>query len=303
MFSFSGGPWHHTLLTMLLKPSDIRTVVCDVCACVQACSGPDVGVLVGAILFVLVLLWCVYCVVARENQAKKMDSFAFVSIVCSQFVTLFQMLGVLNTLSVAWPEPFAAIVEMGSLMNFRLEVLNMGCILSTPPLQRYVANAFAFVVLTLCMVACHFLHVMVFHFAQFRRARLRQFTPALFGAVGTVFNAVYISVCSAVVQPLQCNVHPNGQSTMQAYRQVICWDPEGDHQNMLIIGALGESHSIGFLLPLCMGYFLFAEAIAQGRHCVLEHVCLLALPIPSGGRELRAGGASAKFRLGSGASD
>ena len=241
----------------------------------QACSGPDVGVLVGAILFVLLLLWCVYCVVARENQAKKMDSFAFVSIVCSQFVTLFQMLGVLNTLSVAWPEPFATIVEMGSLMNFRLEVLNMGCILSTPPLQRYVANAFAFVVLTLCMVACHFLHVMVFHFAQFRRARLRQFTPALFGAVGTVFNAVYISVCSAVVQPLQCNVHPNGQSTMQAYRQVICWDPEGDHQNMLIIGALASLIPLAFFSLCAWVTFSLPKRLRKGDTVFLNTFAFL----------------------------
>ena len=97
------------------------TVVCDS----QACSGPDVGLLVGAILIVLALLWCVYCVIVRENRAKKMDSFALVSILCSQFVALFQMLGVLNTLSVAWPEPFATIVEMGTLVNFRLEVLNV----------------------------------------------------------------------------------------------------------------------------------------------------------------------------------
>ena len=147
----------------------MRSHCCDFCAHSQACSGPDVGLLFGAIVVALVLVWCVYCVVARENRAKKMDSFALVSIVCSQFVTLFQMLGVLNTLSVAWPEPFATIVEMGSLMNFKLEVLNVGCVLSTTPLHRYVANAFAFVVLTLCMVGCHFLHVMVFHFAQFRR--------------------------------------------------------------------------------------------------------------------------------------
>ena len=206
--------------------------------------------LVGVIIFVLAVLWCVYCVVARDSGAKKKDSFAFLSIVGSQLVTLLQMFGVLKTLTVAWPEPFATIVEVGSLMNFRLEILNIGCVVSTPPLYRFVGNAFAFVALILGMVVCHLLHVMLFQFAQFRRAHFRQFSPALFGAVCTVFMAVYISVCSAVVQPLQCDSHPNGLSTMKAYRQVICWDPEGVHQHMLIIGALASLIPLAFL-SLC----------------------------------------------------
>ena len=111
-----------------------------------------------------------YCFGVRENHAKKMDSFAFASILVSQVVSLFQMLGVLQALSVTWPEPVATIVEMGSLMNFKLEVLNLGCVVSTPPLSEYVASSFAVVVLIVCVTICHFVHIMVFHFTQFRRA-------------------------------------------------------------------------------------------------------------------------------------
>ena len=88
-----------------------------------------------------------YCFGVRENQAKKMESFAFSSILGSQVVSLLQMLGALQTLSVTWPEPVATVVEMGSLMNFKLEVLNLGCVVSMPPLIDYIANAFAVVAL------------------------------------------------------------------------------------------------------------------------------------------------------------
>ena len=64
---------------------------------------------------------------------------------------------------VVWSKPFATIVEVGILMNFRFEVLSVGCVLLTPPMHRN-AGAFAFVVLMLCKVGLHFLHVMVFHF-------------------------------------------------------------------------------------------------------------------------------------------
>ena len=240
LLSISGGPWHHSLCAMLLlTPSDIP-LVCDVSANSKACSGPDVGFLIGSMVIALILLWCVYCAVERDSRAKRRDSFALLSIVCSQLVSLFQMLGVLNALSVVWPEPFATIVKLGTITNFRLEVLNLGCVLSTPPLHRYTANVFMFVPLTLCMVCCHFVHTMVFHFDQFTRAHFQQFASTLFGAVGTVFMSIFISVCSAIAQPLQCDMHPNGVSTMQAYRQVTCWDPESEHQHMLTIGALAS---------------------------------------------------------------
>ena len=106
---------------LLLTPSEIP-LVCDVSANSTACSGPDVGFLIGTIIIALILLWCVYCVVARDSRAKRRDSFALLSIVCSELVSLFQMLGVLNALSVVWPEPFATMVKLGTITNLRLEV-------------------------------------------------------------------------------------------------------------------------------------------------------------------------------------
>ena len=252
------------LCTMLsLTPSDLP-LVCDVSANSKACSGPDVGLLIGAMVIALILLWCVYCVVERDSRAKRRDSFALLSRVCSQLVSLFQMLGVLNALSVVWPEPFATIVKLGTITNFRLEVLNLGCVLSTPPLHRYAANVFMFVPLTLCMVCCHFVHTMVFHFDQFTRAHCRQFASTLFGAVGTVFMSIYISVCSAIAQPLQCDMHPNGVSTVQAYRQVTCWDPESEHQHMLTIGALASVVPLAFLSLCAWVTYSLPRRLRQG---------------------------------------
>ena len=206
----------------------------------------------------------------REQRTKTTKTVTFVSIVASQFVTMFQMLGVMNMLSVAWPEPFATVIEMASVLNFKLEVLNVGCVVTTPPLHRYVANAFTFVVLTLCMVAIHLVHVTIFHFAQVRRAGIRQFTPALFGAVGTVFMAVIISICSAIVQPLQCDVHPNGLGTMRAYRQVICWGTEGEHKHMLIVGAVACLVPLAFFSMCVWAAISLPKRLQQGDTAFLH---------------------------------
>ena len=221
------------------------------------------------------LLWIVYFLTVREHKTKKMESFAFASILGSQVVSLFQMLGVLKTLSVKWPAPVATIVEMGSLLNFKFEVFNLGCVVSTPPLYEYVANAFAVVVPTVCVTVCHYAHILVFHFSHFRRAQFRQFTPALIGAVGTVFGAVYISVCSAIVQPLQCEVHPNGLSTMQAYREVVCWDPEGDHHRMMIVGALASLLPLVFLSLCAWVTHVLPKRLHQGDTAFLNAFAFL----------------------------
>ena len=115
-------------------PSAQWTFLCRLAWCVhpQACTGPDVGFLIGAVVVAFAILWCVYGFIARESMARRTSTLTFVSTVCSQFVTLFQMSVVLNTLSVAWPDPFVKIIEVASLLNFRLEVLNIGCVATAP---------------------------------------------------------------------------------------------------------------------------------------------------------------------------
>ena len=125
------------------------------------------------------------------------------------------------------------------------------------------------------MTICHFVHILVFRFTQFRRAKFRQFMPALFGAVGTVVSAVYISVCSAIVQPLRCEVHPNGLSTMQAHREVVCWDPKGDHQRMLIIGAVACLIPLVFMSLCAWVTFSLPKRLHQGDTVFLNTFAFL----------------------------
>ena len=172
---------------------------------------------------------------------------------------------------------------MASLLNFRLEVLNLGCVVTSPPLYRYVANAFTCIVLTLCMVAFHVLHLVVFQFKTVRRSGIRQFTPVLLGAVGTVFMAVLISVCSAAVQPLQCDVHPNGLSTMRAYRQVICWSTEGEHRHMLIVGAVAGLIPLAFCSVCVWATIALPKRLHEGDTLFLNKFAFLFFRFRPGG--------------------
>ena len=199
----------------------------------EVCDGPDIVVLVGAVVITLLMLGCVYLILAHESTAKRKDLITLTTVVGSQFLTTFQMIG-LGSLAVLWPEPFAAVVELGSLMNFRLEVLNLGCVVSASPLYRYVGTMFSFVLLIACMAVYHVLYVWVF-----RRGLLKQSTSTLFGAIGTIFMTVFISVSSSIFEPFHCVDHPNGEATMRAYGQIVCWNTDyGDeHQRMVVVGS------------------------------------------------------------------
>ena len=184
------------------------------------------------------------------------------------------MVGALASLSVAWPEPFARIVRLGSLVNFRLEVLNLGCVVATRPLQRYTATALIVVVLILCMVLFHFLYLLFFRFEQCRRAELRQFNPALQSAVGTVLLAVFISVCSGIVQPFVCKPHHNGLSTMQGYGQTVCWNSKysQDHEAMVMVSAIMICVPLWISILVSVGSPLFATSFDQ-RRCQILLFC------------------------------
>ena len=60
---------------------------------------------------------------------------------------------------------------------------------------------------------------------------------------------VYLSVCTAAVQPYQCDRHPNGPRTMRAYPQVVCDDGAygKEHEVMVVMGSLSGLVPLGFL--------------------------------------------------------
>ena len=215
----------------------------------QVCSGPDVGLLVGFIVLLLIVLWCVYWVAAHENVAKRKGVYTLLAIIGSQFITIFQMVGALKALAVEWTEPFATLVELGSVMNFKLEILNLGCVVSTSPIHRYIGNIFSVTGLVACILLYRLLHLLTLRCRSRTRFQETWRSSSVFGAVGTVFMTIFISVTTAIFQPLQCDSHPNGQSTMRAYRQVVCWNTEDDqeHQQFLLVGAVASLIPLGFL--------------------------------------------------------
>ena len=78
-----------------------------------------------------------YHVVAKEYGTRQKDSIALITIMDNQMVTTLQILGVFGRLLISWPEPFATVLAISSLVNLELDSLNFGCVVPGDPVLAY----------------------------------------------------------------------------------------------------------------------------------------------------------------------
>ena len=212
----------------------------------EVCSGSDVGWIVGASVLLFFMVSFVYFAVHTDNKAKRRGSAVFLTILCSQMFTVFQMMGIFDLISVSWPQPFATIVSIGSLLNFRLEVVNVGCVVSMTSLARYMLTAFGFVMTGVAVILIHCARVLV------TRVQILDSKSALIGGLGATSMGFFISVSSFMFAPFECVRHPNGLQTVRAYPQSICWNSEFDEHRNMVFGAAFMSLFPFAFMALCL---------------------------------------------------
>ena len=241
----------------------------------ETCTSTDVWWLVCAGLLLVLALACVYYAVATEDRAKQKQCSAFLIVLCSQVLTVFQMLGILDLLSVVWPTPFSKVLKVATLLNLRLDILNVGCVVSMSSLALYCMTAFGFVAFVCIMVVIHVSYEFAFHSQVFCQARFKELTLGLVGPFGTIFMSLFITISSTVFAPFHCDAHPNGERTVHEYQQTVCWNLAHGHEHlhMIVTGAFASLIPVGFVsvciwvvvsLPkrLCAGDTMFLHSFA-----------------------------------------
>merc|ERR1712136_244524 len=136
------------------------------------------------------------------------DMAALIAIAGTSLLTSFQMMGALSRIAVSWPEPFVSIVSLASILNFKRELFDVGCVVTMTSLTQYFLTAFGFCLPLIVMVVLHFFHLFVFQWRVLAVSGWRHFLSSLGGACGTVFLDFFISIASATVAPFDCDAHP-----------------------------------------------------------------------------------------------
>lgn len=237
----------------------------------EPCAGSDLWMLGVAFILVVIVLTCAYFFITAENRAERKKSATLITVTCGQLVTVFQMLGICNHLSVTWPEPFVTVLRAASVLNLRFELFSVGCVYSATSLTRYVMTASGVAFVVLFMVLIHAVNRWTLSFRQSTRMR-RCAKPSLLRVLGTIVMSCYISLSTNIFAPFQCLEHPNGQRTVAAYPQVVCWDTDyGDeHRKMVTVAAFVSLVPLGFLSLCIWACATLPRQLSQGDVVFLD---------------------------------
>ena len=103
-----------------------------------------------------------------------------------------------------------------------LQTFGLSCILGPTPLGSFLLRALFFPGAALWLLVCYV------------ASRLRGKAWKLnrvFNTLGTLFAASFGTMAAVAMQPLMCYQHPNGQSSLLKYPDVICGSTQ--HSQML----------------------------------------------------------------------
>eukprot|EP00449_Zooxanthella_nutricula_P037030 CAMPEP_0198618446 /NCGR_PEP_ID=MMETSP1462-20131121/160896_1 /TAXON_ID=1333877 /ORGANISM="Brandtodinium nutriculum, Strain RCC3387" /LENGTH=610 /DNA_ID=CAMNT_0044350245 /DNA_START=26 /DNA_END=1855 /DNA_ORIENTATION=+ len=154
------------------------------------------------------------------------------------------------------------------LLNFDIEVLKVSCLLNMSPAWSYLVK--------LSTIFWVLLAVLVVHALHFRLGPLSARMPALFGVVGAIFFAFLTSMVVMAIAPLQCQHHPNGETTVQRYPTVVCAG-RAEHARMLGIGMAFLTIPSTFVAFCCVVVSQFPARMHRGDWAFVSTFAFLFL--------------------------
>jgi len=197
------------------------------------CGGGSYAALVIVALLLLALLLLVTVIGGRMHPAAASPhTSAGLKTLTLAFMFL-QTIGAVYNIGITWDDPFKAVCEAMSLLNFDIDtndVINIGCAQFGGPLNIYVLK----MVLPLVGIAGMF--ATWFALRALNIGNL-SFDGVLNG-VGSVLTIFYITQTVAAFSPHSCYTHPNGKRSMTWAPEVLC-DTDSEHASMVGVSVFG----------------------------------------------------------------
>merc|ERR1711971_960477 len=163
-------------------------------------------------------------------------------------MTNLQLTAVIAGLSVSWPIGLRSMFTYLEIFAFDLGFVRGDCLMR--------GNGFNTTVMKLMIpfvFGCVLFGVSALSRWKYpEENRLHMKFPETFNTFFTVYQAVFIAILLAIVRPLRCYDHPNGESSMVDHPNVLCWN--SNHTPLVLVSA------IAFLIEI----FLFITYYAQG---------------------------------------
>mmetsp|Transcript_51137 Transcript_51137/g.131895 ORF Transcript_51137/g.131895 Transcript_51137/m.131895 type:complete len:754 (+) Transcript_51137:206-2467(+) len=181
-----------------------------------------------------------------------------VGICMGQVVIASQMLTVLSVLTVTWVEPIRSFIKFVSIMSFRIELLNISCIMSS----SNVVGMFFFKLLIFPMAASTLVGIFLLQVKVFK---INIPVNNMLNSLGLIFLVLYMTLTLVSITPFQCLNSPNGTMSMASDPSVICGG-NGDYIGLAILGAIGMSvYSVAFFAWISWVTYQYPKMVAAGK--------------------------------------
>ena len=151
-------------------------------------------------------------------------------------VSMFQNLGVLQTVSVPWPAELSDFLSFFQLFTLNLDSFGFSC-LAGGPVQRYVSNCAFFVFVILALISMYFLTKLLAKLLPWPRVKALAWHPyKSMSTVGQFCQVSFTTMSNVGLMPFMCYSHPMGASSVLKYSEVFCGSEE--HGTMQFFGIL-----------------------------------------------------------------
>jgi len=162
-------------------------------------------------------------------------------------VAFMQNLGVMNQISVPWPDGLVHLFELSSLFLLNLQSMGLNCA-ANGDLQQYLGCVIFFWTIPIMLP-------LFFRVSQVRILKQRGLSwewQKTVGLVGSFLQSLFTAMSNIAMVPFMCYSHPSGDSSLLKYRNVVCGSSE--HSIMQLAG--------GTVLMLCLSHFILCCWVA-----------------------------------------
>ncbi|CAE7801240.1 unnamed protein product [Symbiodinium sp. CCMP2592] len=240
---------------------EVSSVACGICleglrpsgeTC-EPCGGGDYVFLVFIVLAIFLSTgwlhaWFLY---QAKHHIVRQGALLNVTMYITQLVVYLQLLVVIQKIEVNWGEPFLLILDWLSFLSLEELVKSLhaiSCVARLTPTLQFLLQTIAVPAAFMVAPTCTHLFLQTPCALRKRRIGSSKFY-VLLETLGSLSVLFFIVLCTAVVEPLQCQEHPNGMSTLQSSVSVFC-NFTGVHLHLCIIGGILGLLPLAFL-SLC----------------------------------------------------
>jgi len=213
----------------------------------QKCEGYEAVLLVFALVIAIFVPVGAYFFI-NSPVTTRLSELGLAMLSFGSFITNLQLTAVIAGLSVSWPMGLRNLFSYFNIFGFDLSFVRGDCLIRGDGINTTVIK-----LLLPCMFGCVLFGVSALSRRIYPEGnKLHMKFPETFNTFFTVYQAVFIAILLAIVRPLRCYEHPNGESSMVDNPNVLCWN--SNHTPLVLVSA------IAFLIEI----FLFIAYYAQG---------------------------------------